>query len=124
LKVLVVDDNIDAAQMLGLLVETLGHHATIEHSASAALARAASDPPDVCLLDIGLPEVDGYELARRLRAQAVGHSPYLVAVTGYGQPQDLERTQQAGFDHHLVKPADTDALARLLNQLGAQKGPA
>ncbi len=124
LKVLVVDDNVDAAQMLALLVETLGHHAVIEHSASAALARAAADSPDVCLLDIGLPEVDGYELARRLRAQAVGHSPYLVAVTGYGQPQDLERTQQAGFDHHLVKPADTDALARLLNQLGAQKGPA
>ncbi len=123
LKVLVVDDNVDAAQMLALLVETLGHHATIEHSASAALARAAAEPPDVCLLDIGLPEVDGYELARRLRAQAVGRCPYLVAVTGYGQPQDLERTQQAGFDHHLVKPADTDALARLLNQLGAQKGP-
>lgn len=123
LKVLVVDDNIDAAQMLGLLVETLGHHATIEHSASAALARAAADPPDVCLLDIGLPDVDGYELARRLRAQTVGRCPYLVAVTGYGQAQDRERTQQAGFDHHLVKPADTDALARLLNQLGAQKDP-
>ena len=124
LKVLVVDDNIDAAQMLGLLVETLGHHATIEHSASAALARAASDPPDVCLLDIGLPEVDGYELARRLRAQAVGRCPYLVAVTGYGQAQDRERTQQAGFAHHLVKPADTAALAGLLDQLGMQGGPA
>jgi signal transduction histidine kinase/ActR/RegA family two-component response regulator len=124
LKVLVVDDNIDAAQMLGLLVETLGHHATIEHSASAALARAAADPPDVCLLDIGLPEVDGYELARRLRAQAAGRCPYLVAVTGYGQAQDRERTQQAGFDHHLVKPADTAALARLLDQLGVQGGTA
>ena len=123
LNVLVVDDNVDAAQMLALLIETLGHHATIEHSASAALARAAADLPDVCLLDIGLPEVDGYELARRLRAQAVGRCPYLVAVTGYGQEQDRERTRLAGFDHHLVKPADTDALARLLNQLGAQKDP-
>ncbi len=123
LKVLVVDDNVDAAQMLALLVETLGHHATIEYSASAALTRAAADPPDVCLLDIGLPEVDGYELARRLRAQAVGRCPYLVAVTGYGQEQDRERTRQAGFDHHLVKPADTAALARLLDQLGAKVGP-
>ena len=123
LNVLVVDDNVDAAQMLALLIETLGHHATIEHSASAALARAAADLPDVCLLDIGLPDVDGYELARRLRAQTVGRCPYLVAVTGYGQEQDRERTRLAGFDHHLVKPADTDALARLLNQLGAQKDP-
>ncbi len=123
LKVLVVDDNIDAAQMLGLLVETLGHHASIEHSASSALARAAVDPPDVCLLDIGLPEMDGYELARRLRAQTVGRYPYLVAVTGYGQEQDRERTQQAGFDHHLVKPADTAALARLLDQLSTKVGP-
>ena len=123
LKVLVVDDNVDAAQMLALLVETLGHHATVVHSSSEALTRAAADSPDICLLDIGLPDLDGYELARRLRAQAVDHHPYLVAVTGYGQDQDRERTRQAGFDYHLVKPADTAALARLLDQLSKQDGP-
>lgn len=124
LKILVVDDNVDAAQMMALLVETLGHHASIEHSSTAALERAAVDPPDVCLLDIGLPEIDGYELARRLRAQTKGRQPLLVAVTGYGQDQDRERTQQAGFDHHLVKPADTTALSRLLDQMSAPNDPA
>lgn len=123
LNVLVVDDNTDAAQMLALLVETLGHHATVAHSSADALARAAADPPDVCLLDIGLPEVDGFELARRLRAQTTGPRPCLVAVTGYGQEQDRERTRQAGFDHHLVKPVDTAVLVRLLDQRVAQEGP-
>jgi len=124
LQILVVDDNVDAAQMMALLVETLGHHASIEHSSTAALERAAVDPPDVCLLDIGLPDIDGYELARRLRAQTKGRQPLLVAVTGYGQDQDRERTRQAGFDHHLVKPADTTALSRLLDQMSAPNDPA
>ncbi len=124
LKVLVVDDNVDAAQMLALLVETLGHHAAVENSSSAALARAAQDPPDVCLLDIGLPDVDGYELARRLRAQAGEHRLTLVAVTGYGQEQDRDRARHAGFDHHLVKPADTTVLAQLLEHAAAETAPA
>jgi signal transduction histidine kinase/CheY-like chemotaxis protein len=114
LKVLVVDDNVDAAQMLALLVETLGHRALVENSSSAALERAVQEPPDVALLDIGLPQVDGYELARRLRAQAGARRMTLVAVTGYGQEQDRERARRAGFDHHLVKPADTTVLASLL----------
>ena len=105
-------------------METLGHHATVAHSSADALERAAADRPDVCLLDIGLPQVDGYELARRLRAQATGRRPCLVAVTGYSQEQDRERARQAGFDHHLVKPADTAVLARLLDQLVAQESPA
>lgn len=124
LKVLVVDDNVDAAQMLALLVEALGHHAAVENGSSAALARAAQDPPDVCLLDIGLPDVDGYELARRLRAQASTHRMTLVAVTGYGQEQDRERARRAGFDHHLVKPADTTVLAQLLEHVAAETATA
>ncbi len=120
LKVLVVDDNVDAAQMLALLVETLGHQALVENSSSAALARASQEPPDVALLDIGLPQVDGYELARRLRAQAGARRMTLVAVTGYGQEQGRQRVRRAGFDHHLVKPADTAVLARLLEEATAE----
>ncbi len=119
LNVLVVDDNVDAAQMLALLVETLGHHAVVENASSAALARAAREAPDVCLLDIGLPDLDGYELARRLRMQAGTRRLTLVAVTGYGQEQDRDRARRAGFDHHLVKPADTTVLAQLLQHVAA-----
>jgi signal transduction histidine kinase/ActR/RegA family two-component response regulator len=120
LRVLVVDDNVDAAQMLALLVETLGHHPLVEHGPQQALARAAREHPDVCLLDIGLPGLDGYALAGQLRAQSGARRMTLVAVTGYGQDRDRERARRAGFDHHLVKPADTTVLARLLEQLAAE----
>ena len=84
-----------------------------------ALDRARSMAPDVCLLDIGLPEMDGRELARRLRAQPETANAVLVAVTGYGQQQDREDAFAAGFQHHLVKPVDFEALARLLDGVSA-----
>jgi PAS domain S-box-containing protein len=119
LKVLVVDDNVDAAETLGLLLAAHGHEVVVEHGALHALERARTLAPDVCLLDIGLPEIDGRELARRLRAQPETARAVLVAVTGYGQQQDREEAFAAGFQHHLVKPVDFDALARLLGEVRA-----
>jgi PAS domain S-box-containing protein len=117
LKVLVVDDNVDAAETLGLLLAAHGHEVVVEHDPLRALERARTVAPDVCLLDIGLPGMDGCELARRLRAQAETARAVLVAVTGYGQQQDRDQTRAAGFQHHLVKPLDFDALARLLEAI-------
>ena len=115
LKVLVVDDNADAAEMLGMLLASHGHEVVIEHDSLRALDRARSVRPDVCLLDIGLPEMDGKELARRLRAQPETRDAVLVAVTGYGQQQDREEALAAGFQHHLVKPVNFDHLIGVLD---------
>ncbi|WP_296950172.1 ATP-binding protein [uncultured Massilia sp.] len=114
LRVLVVDDNVDAATMLALLLEADGHAVAVEHDPQAALARAAAFAPDACLLDIGLPGMDGNALARRLRAAPGGARLTLVAVTGYGQEQDRRRSAAAGFDHHLVKPLDLGVLQSVL----------
>lgn len=114
LRIMVVDDNMDAAGMLAMLLEATGHKVLVEHGARRALERAKIDPPQVFLLDIGLPEIDGNELARRLRAQPETAHAVLIAVTGYGQDSDRERTVAAGFDHHLVKPVDIGKLADIL----------
>jgi CheY-like chemotaxis protein len=119
--VLVVDDNADAAQMLAALLEVQGHAVSVEYDARGALARARSEHPDVLLLDIGLPDMDGYELARRLRAQPENAGATLVALTGYGQNQDREEAQQAGFDHYLVKPADLNEVNEVLAQAEARR---
>ncbi|WP_181373226.1 ATP-binding response regulator [Massilia glaciei] len=116
LRVLIVDDNVDAADMLGMFVESLGHRVWIDTSADAARVTAMERHPQVCLLDIGLPGMDGNELARRLRAHPGTAGAVLVAITGYGQEQDRISSMQAGFDHHFVKPVDT---ARLKDLLGA-----
>jgi signal transduction histidine kinase len=114
LSVLIVDDNADAAQMLALLLESAGHRVAVEYDAHAALRRAAEQAPQVCLLDIGLPAMDGHALARRLRALPGMDQALLIALTGYGQECDREESQAAGFDHHLVKPVDSRALLELL----------
>jgi PAS domain S-box-containing protein len=114
LRIMVVDDNADAAAMLGMLLEASGHVVQVEHGARAALASSAAAPPDVFLLDIGLPDIDGNALAKRLRAQAATAGAVLVAVTGYGQEQDRAQTAAAGFDHHLVKPVDIARLQAIL----------
>jgi len=116
LKVLVVDDNVDAAQMLATLLEMNGYEVAIEYDGQGALASAVQAPPDVALLDIGLPDIDGHELARRLRAMPETTQAMLVALTGYGQAEDRQRAHNAGFDHHMAKPAD---LAKLLELLAA-----
>jgi PAS domain S-box-containing protein len=114
LRVLVVDDNVDAAAMLGMLLAAWGHTVTIEHGALAGLARARADAPQACLLDIGLPEMDGNDLARHLRADSATAGALLVAITGYGQDADLALSRAAGFDHHYLKPVDMDALRAVL----------
>jgi PAS domain S-box-containing protein len=114
LRLLVVDDNVDAAATLGMLLATCGYEVAVENDSRAALARARSQAPHAALIDIGLPEMDGNELARRLRADPATRAIVLVAVTGYGQEQDRRTALDAGFDHHLVKPVDMDKLAGLL----------
>lgn len=116
LRILVVDDNRDAADSLALLCETDEHISYIAYSAAEALAMAPQFAPDVALLDIGLPEMDGYELAARLR-EGCANPPVLIAVTGYGQDEDRLRSQKAGFAHHFVKPIDVNKLLHLLTTL-------
>jgi PAS domain S-box-containing protein len=117
LRVLVVDDNADAAAMLAMVLESLGHRVAVEHDSRAALARARDEHPDVCILDIGLPEIDGIELAQRMHAQPETADAVLIAVTGYGHDSDRRQSAAAGFAHHLVKPADTGQLADILAQI-------
>ena len=117
LRILVVDDNVDAAAMLSLLLEASGHQVFVEHGSMRALDRARSEAPDVCLLDIGLPEMDGNKLAQRLRAQSETAASVLIAVTGYGQESDRKHTLAAGFDHHLVKPITARNLAAILAEV-------
>jgi len=114
LKVMVVDDNVDAARMLAMLVEAMGHQVIVEHNSRKAVEKARVERPQVCLLDIGLPDMDGNELARRLRGQPETAGAMLVAVTGYGQEQDRANAYRAGFAHHFVKPVDSAKLADLL----------
>jgi len=114
LRLLVVDDNVDAAATLAMLLEACGYEVMVENDSLRALERAWQACPDVALLDIGLPEMDGNELARRLRADPRTCAMLLVAVTGYGQEQDRRAALEAGFDHHMVKPVDLDKLAAIL----------
>ncbi|HEX9172371.1 MAG TPA: response regulator, partial [Telluria sp.] len=100
-------------------LEASGHQVAVEYGAHEALARAQAEAPEVCLLDIGLPGMDGTELAQRLRLLPETAGSLLIAVTGYGQESDRQRTLAAGFDHHLVKPLDTKKLFALLEQFGA-----
>jgi PAS domain S-box-containing protein len=118
LKLMVVDDNVDAAETLGMLLEAAGHQVIVEHRPLRALERARIEMPDACLLDIGLPEIDGNELARRLRRQPETAGATLIAITGYGQQRDREQAFDAGFGHHLVKPVDIDKLEAVLAQVG------
>jgi PAS domain S-box-containing protein len=114
MRVLVVDDNIDAAQTLHEFITTHGHEVAVAYDGVAALELARSFKPEIAVLDIGLPVMDGYELARKLREQ-LGHEQLrLIAVTGYGQETDRARAREAGFDHHLVKPIALDTLVPLL----------
>jgi CheY-like chemotaxis protein len=117
LRVVVVDDNRDAAQTLSLLLEGEGYEVWTEFHARDALERAPTRKADVYLLDIGLPEMDGLELARRLKTMSQPEHPVLVAVTGYGQQNDRAQTRAAGFSHHLVKPVDPSKLLAILEEI-------
>jgi PAS domain S-box-containing protein len=116
-RILVVDDNRDAASSLAMLLELTGNTVRTANDGAHALREAGAFHPDVVLLDIGMPEMDGYEVARALRASPRGSQLVVVAVTGWGQDQDRQQAAAAGFDGHLVKPLEPDALARLLDRL-------
>jgi CheY-like chemotaxis protein len=113
-RVLIVEDDEDMRDVLGELVSALGHEAFPAANGDEALQRASEVPVDVALVDLGLPEVDGYEVARRLRASAGGKGMRLVALTGYSDPETRQNAAAAGFDHFLVKPADAIAIERAL----------
>ena len=124
LRVLVVDDNGDAAEALSTLLQLLGHDVEVRHDGAQAVEASLILQPDVILLDIGLPVLNGYEAARRIREQVGGGDIFLIALTGYGQADDKRRSQEAGFSHHLVKPVAPATLAELLDearQLRAQR---
>jgi CheY-like chemotaxis protein len=114
-RILIVDDNVDAAQTVAMFLQLGGHEVTTAADGNEALSSVAEFAPQVVLLDIGLPGMDGYEVARRLRQMPQGRDALLVALTGYGRPDDARRVDSAGFDEHYVKPADMDVLAQRID---------
>jgi signal transduction histidine kinase len=123
-RILVVDDNLDAAETLAEMLAVHGHNVKTAHDGLEALRIAPEFAPHVILLDLGMPNLNGYETANRIRAQAWGRDIALVAVTGWGQPKDRKRTVEAGFDAHLVKPVDQHELLKTLLEVAATQQPA
>jgi len=117
LRILIVDDNRDAADSLSILLSALGHQVAVDDSPMAALRRAAQETFDVCVLDIGLPDMDGYQLVGHLRALPNTAHAVMIALSGYGQPQDMETSKRAGFALHLVKPVDIPHLLSVFDTL-------
>jgi CheY-like chemotaxis protein len=113
-RVLVVDDNRDAADLIGMFLTSAGHEVRVAHDPLQALASADVFRPQVAIVDIGLPVMDGYALGRELRARLGDETPTLIALTGYGQPQDQVRSEEAGFRFHLVKPVRAEMLIQIL----------
>ncbi len=122
-RVLVVDDNVDAAVSLGMLLKLAGQEVRIAYDGPAALRQAIEFRPQLVLLDIGMPGMDGYEVCRRLRRESGLEGTTVVALTGWGQDEDRRRSHEAGFDHHIVKPVEPGALQRLLDDLPADSRP-
>ena len=126
-RVLLVDDNVDAAQTVAMLLDMSGHQCRMAHDGPTGLDAALAWQPDVILLDIGLPGLNGFEVAKLIRQQPLLENVVLVALTGYGLEADRQRSREAGFNHHLVKPADFDEIEKILaslNQAGGSTAPA
>src|SRR5271154_3250352 len=119
LRVLVVDDNVDTVTTLALLVKESGHEVRTAYDGSAVLEAALDYRPNVVLLDIGLPGLNGFEVAKQLRQQPALRNAVLIAMTGYGRESDRQRSQEAGFDHHLVKPGDFGKVLQILATVSA-----
>ena len=113
------DDNRDAADSLAMMLRLLGNEVRTANDGQQAVEAVAEYNPDVVILDIGMPRLNGYEAARRIRGEPWGKGVMLVAITGWGQEEDKQRTREAGFDHHLVNPVQFAALQRLLAQRAA-----
>lgn len=112
-RILVVDDNVDAAESAGEILRLLGNEVSVVHDGLAAVSAVEQWHPEVVLLDIGLPGIDGYEVAKRVRQSDFGKEVMLVALTGWGQEQDKQRTSDSGFDQHWVKPVGIDKLREI-----------
>ncbi len=120
-RILVADDNRDSADSLGMMLTILGNDVRTAYDGAAALDTAAAYQPDVMFLDIGMPKLNGFDAARRIREQAFGQHTVLVAITGWGQPEDRKRSEEAGFDFHLVKQVSADHLKALLHSLDSPR---
>jgi CheY-like chemotaxis protein len=116
-RILVVDDNIDAADSLSQMLQLVGYSTKVAYEGVTAVELAELWHPGVVLLDLGLPNISGHEVARRLRREAWGRSMRLIAITGWGQEDDRRKSRDAGFDEHLTKPVDPDALLGLITRL-------
>jgi CheY-like chemotaxis protein len=118
-RILVVDDNADAAESLAMLLRLMGHDMRIALTGAAALTEAEAFRPEVVFLDIGLPEMDGYEVARQLRARPEMQQALLIALTGFDQDEVRDQATAAGFDRHVVKPLEVETIEDLLAQVGS-----
>jgi CheY-like chemotaxis protein len=121
LRVLVVDDNVPSADTMAMLMKELGHDVRTAYDGPKSLETAIAYRPDVVLLDIGLPGMNGYDVAKRIRQEPDLQDIVLIAVTGYGQASDRQHSQAAGFDHHLVKPADITQVEQILATVSEDK---
>ena len=121
MKILVADDNRDAAFSLGALLEMSEHEVLIAHDGEEALKIARDALPEAMILDIGMPRITGDEVARAVRGESWGRRVFLVAVTGWGDPEHKESARAAGFDHHLTKPIDLEQMEKLLGDFAAQR---
>ncbi len=117
LRVLVVEDDDDGRETMQELLQLLGHEVDLACDGLSGIEKACAGKPHLALVDIGLPGCDGYEVARRIRRECTGQPPWLVAITGYGQPDDRRRALEAGFDRHLVKPVSYEDLSALLTDV-------
>ena len=117
---MIIEDHADARKSLAMLLEKLGHQVQVAENAATGIERSLQFKPQIVLIDIGLPDLDGYEVAKQLRA-AFADSVFLVALTGYGQQDDLRAALDAGFDAHMVKPADIRELSRLLSRIASKR---
>ena len=121
LRILIVDDNRDSATTLSMLLRRLGHQTLTAFDGEEAVAAARSFGPEVVLLDIGLPKLNGYEVCRWIRAQECSHRIVIIAQTGWGQEETRQKTSDAGFDYHMVKPLDPNSLLKILNSVANEK---
>jgi CheY-like chemotaxis protein/anti-sigma regulatory factor (Ser/Thr protein kinase) len=121
-RILIADDNRDAADSLAFVLRRVGHEVRTAYDGEEALDMASSFRPELALLDIGMPRLNGYDTAQRIRKETYGREMLIVALTGWGQHDDVRKSELAGFDHHLVKPVDPAVLGRLLEKNGPAIG--